>query len=152
MDEQASTIEQRAQMRRVLRALVNNAGGGKALAAATRVNEGHISKCLADHHPEEMPIDVVLDAMILSGSPVLLAYLAGLIGYEVREAGAAPGAGITHAHAMDLMRKSTGAVDTIFEALVDQIVTGSESRDIVNALNGIMKAAQDALRALGERT
>jgi hypothetical protein len=151
MAEQASSIEQRAQLRRVLRALVSNAGGGKGLAGATRLKEPQISRCLADHYDDQLPVDVVLDAMILSGSPVLLAWLAGQIGYEIVEAGSRTGAGINHGHAMDLVRKAGDAAGSIVDALADGKITPTEDREMVNHLNAGMKAFQEALRALGEK-
>jgi len=150
MAEQASSIEQRAQLRRVLRALVSNAGSAKVLATATRVNDAAISRYLADHQPEEMPVDVALDAMVLSGSPILVAWLAAQIGYEIVEAGSRTGAGINHGHAMDLVRKAGDAAGSIVDALADGKITPSEDREMVNYLNAGMKAFQDALRALGE--
>lgn len=151
MAEQASSIEQRAQLRRILRALVSNAGGGKVLTSATRVNEAAISRYLADHQAEEMPVDVALDAMVLSGSPILVAWLAAQIGYEVIEAGSRTGAGINHGHAMDLVRKAGDAAGSIVDALADGKITPAEDRDMVQALNAGMKAFQDALRALGDK-
>ena len=150
MAEQASSIEQRAQLRRILRALVSNAGSAKVLATATRVNDAAISRYLADHQAEEMPVDVALDAMVLSGSPILVAWLAAQIGYEIVEAGGRTGAGINHAHAMDLVRKAGDAAGSIVDALADGKITPSEDREMVNFLNAGMKAFQDALRALGE--
>ncbi len=151
MAEQASSIEQRAQLRRILRALVSNSGGGKGLAAGSRLKEPQISRCLADHHDDQLPIDVVLDAMILSGSPILVAWLAAQIGYEIVEAGAGTGSGINESHGLDLVRKATDAAGTIFEARKDGVITGSEEREIINALNANIKSCQDALRALGEK-
>lgn len=150
MAEQASSIEQRSQLRRVLRALVSNSGGGKGLASVTRVNEAAISRYLADHQAEEMPVDVALDAMILSGSPILVAWLAAQIGYEIVEAGSRSGAGIHHGHAMELVRKAGDAAGSIVDALADGKITPSEDREMVNNLNAMMKAIQDAMRALGE--
>lgn len=151
MAEQASSIEQRAQLRRILRALVSNAGSAKVLATATRVNDAAISRYLADHQPDEMPVDVALDAMILSGSPILVAWLAAQIGYEIVEAGGRTGAGIHHGHAMELVRKAGDAAGSIVDALADGKITPAEDREMVNYLNAGMKAFQDALRALGEK-
>lgn len=151
MAEQASSIEQRAQLRRILRALVSNAGSAKVLATATRVNDAAISRYLADHQPDEMPVDVALDAMVLSGSPILVAWLAAQIGYEIVEAGEGTGSGINESHGLDLVRKATDAAGTIFEARKDGVITGSEEREIINALNANIKSCQDALRALGEK-
>ena len=121
MDElRASTPDDRRALKAAVRRAGKLAGGFASVCHVTRVGESDLSKYAGiDHADRHCPVDVALELDREAGSPVIVATMAGLLGYRLVSAGAAASGGVCLREVARVAVESADVVAAVAAALAD---------------------------------
>lgn len=141
----ASHEHQQGRLKAATRAVVTQAGTAAQLAAGTRVSESQINKYVGPAYPDFMPLDVVLDAELLAGAPIITQALASIQGYRLVPVDGAVAAPIGVKDTVRLLEGLMHVVSAIHAAVADDTVDEGEKREIERKLSTHMMDVQDVL-------
>ncbi|RFB95198.1 hypothetical protein B5K11_09605 [Rhizobium leguminosarum bv. trifolii] len=141
----ASHEHQQGRLKAATRAVVTQAGTAAQLASGTRVSESQINKYVGPAYPDFMPLDVVLDAELLAGAPIITQALASIQGYRLVPVDGAVAAPIGVKDTVRLLEGLMHVVSAIHAAVADDTVDEGEKREIERKLSTHMMDVQDVL-------
>lgn len=129
------------------KALVQDLGGVEATAAATRAGRTLASDYGNVASDRYVPVDIILDAEIIAGTPHVTAALAALQGYALVPRQADPAAQIATLLAA-VGRESGEVFASAAVALADGKLTSAEALSLVGELADLERAAATAIASL----
>ena len=142
-DLRASTAGERLALKAAVRRAAKMAGGGASVQHALRVGEADLSRYGSpEHAARHCPIDVALDLDREAGAPVIVAALAGLLGYRLVLVDAEPAQGVTPDDISAVTVETAEAV----KALCDRLGKGPASAADKAAIHKEIEEAVAALR------
>ncbi len=141
----ASHEHQQARLKAATRSAVTHAGTAAQLAEVTRVSESQINKYVGPNYPDFMPLDVVLDAELTAGAPLITQALAAIQGYRLEPVDGAVNAPIGVKDTVRLIEGLMHVVSAIHAAVADDRVDEGEKREIERKLGTHMMDVQDVL-------
>jgi hypothetical protein len=141
----ASHEHHHARLKAASRNVVTHAGTAAQLSAVTRVSESQINKYVGQPYPDFMPLDVVLDAELAAGAPIITQTLAAIQGYRLVPIDGPVNAPISARDAVSMVKGATDAAGVIFAATEDNFVDEGEKREIERKLISLVLNLQDVL-------
>lgn len=145
MDEmRASTPDERRALKAAVRRAARLAGGAASVQHMTRVSETDLSRYAGPAHAERhCPIDVALEIDREAQSPVILAALAGMLGYRlVRERGG-DRAGLDETAVAKVAKEAADVAVAIAAGRADGRLCEADRRAINQEIEEAVKALRD---------